>query len=880
MFGFLSKLFGRKQSVRQDVQPRRKKAAPVQNDAKIEAVQSVEHLPDDESVIIEFLKETRFADARYAAALRLQSVEAMTEVRAFTQKTDRRVYRLMQNRLNEMKQSQEILAKADAVLAEADSLVKKAGLAPNQVADLERHWHDVYQGNEAVIPAEKKAHYEACLKQLGDRLQDQLSLQQEIRQASEFLDALVLQQAGNPEEILPVLSGLEQRLAGWKQSLEASSLPKNTIGEFESRLLNLKSETEKSVKESESVQTRVLWLEKNEQEPVESLNRLALEQEWGQLPQVTQDHYTPLFKRYSALRDKIIACENLKKEQQKALSEAKKQEERQQLLEETAEDREAFNNHLKALREAIDAGAIQEAQHHSEALSQIHLDSRIVDKGLLEKCSQMQAELRQLNDWAKWSDRLSRENLIKAAETLCQKKLSIDDLADAVMQLRSQWKELNTVSGMATREQWATFDAACNKAYEPVLAHAREHAEGKKKNIRYAEGIIADIKTYAERFQEEFDKAKEAGRSVDWKPVINFYRQTLLSWRQLGIVGRNEKKRLDAEMTEALGPVRDKLYEQTRLEVQRREDLIAEIGKIDSSHPESGKKLRAIQLKWQAVAKNFPLDNRKDSKLWNRFKAACEALHGRRMEKDRQEEQGRLENLQRKESICAELEALDMADGLDAFDEQFQSLTRRWDETGGVPQASGPVIQKRFDEAVSRCAEMLKRLKKEGLATAVSSGLIERLKLCSELENLVLGFLSDSGRFDEAFSDEDFDQRWKALPPLSDSHLESLLSNRFYNGLKAAASRNVAYARRLLNNLTDMKNSLLEFEVVYGLESPVGLEEERQQKQAEMQQHALGNDGKPSAEEVAKALLELPAPAEEGDISRICALLTKVSKAA
>ena len=84
MFGFLSKLFGRKQSVRQDVQPRRKKAAPVQNDAKIEAVQSVEHLPDDESVIIEFLKETRFADARYAAALRLQSVEAMTEVRAFT----------------------------------------------------------------------------------------------------------------------------------------------------------------------------------------------------------------------------------------------------------------------------------------------------------------------------------------------------------------------------------------------------------------------------------------------------------------------------------------------------------------------------------------------------------------------------------------------------------------------------------------------------------------------------------------------------------------------------------------------------------------------------------------------------------------------------
>ena len=876
MFGFLSKLFGRKQSVRQEVQPRRKKQVLVQNDAKIEAVQSVEQLPDDESVIIGFLKETRFADARYAAALRLHSVEAMTEVRTFTQKTDRRVYRLMQNRLNEMKQSKEILAKVDAVLAEADSLVKKDGLAPNQVADFERHWHDLYQGNEAVIPAKKKARYEACLKQLGDRLQDQLSLQQEIRLASESLDALV-KKAPLPEETLQVLSGLEQRLAGWKQSLEASSMPKNTIGGFESRLQKLKSETEKSVKESEAVQTRALWLEKNEQEPAESLNKVVLEQEWGQLPQVTQAHYTPLFKRYSALRDKIIACENLRKEQQKALSEAKKQEERQQLLAETAEDREAFNSHLKALREAIDAGAIQEAQHHSEALSQIHLDSRIVDKGLLEKCSQMQAELRQLNDWAKWSDRLSRENLIKAAEALSQKKLGIDDLADAVMQLREQWKSLNTVSGMATREQWTTFDAACNKAYEPVLIHARAQVDEKKKNIRYAESIIADIKTYADRFKMEFEKAVEAGRSIDWKPIINFYRQTLQSWRQLGIVGRNEKKRLDAEMAEALAPVRDRLYEQTRLEVQRREGLIAEVDRIDPNHPESGKKLRAIQLKWQAGAKNFPLDNRKDSKLWNRFKAVCESLHDRRIEKGKREEQERLGNLQLKEAVCAELESLDDADGLEAFEERFLSLTKRWDATGGVPQESGAAIQKRFDEAVSRCAEILKRLKNDGLASAVSSRLAEKLRLCSELENRILRFLSDNEQIAEEFSDEDFDRQWQALPHLSDSHLESLLSIRFYNGLKAAAARNVAYGRRLQNNIAALKDHLLAFEVAYGLESPAVLEEERQQKQKEIQQRGSDNDGKPLSEDAAKTLLELPAPVDESDIGRIVAVLAKLA---
>mgnify|MGYP002624034514 CR=1 FL=1 len=874
MFGFLSKLFGRKQSDRQEVQPRRKKQVLVQNDAKIEAVQSVGHLPDDDSAIVEFLKQTRFADARYAAALRLQSVEAMIEVRSFTQKTDRRVYRLMQTRLNGMRQSQEILAKAEAVLAEADSLVKKAGLAPNQVADLERHWHDLYQGNEAVIPAKKKERYEACLKQLGNRLQDQLSLQQEIRQASESLDTCV-QQEGAPGETLQVLTDFEQRLAAWKQSFEVASLPKNTISEFEGRLKRFKAEAEKSVRESESVQARSLWLEKYEQEPVESLKRTVLEQEWGQLPQVKQVHYTPLLRRYSALRDKAIACENLRKQQQKAISKAKRQEERQQLLAETAEDREAFRSHLEALRQAIDTGAIQEAQRHGEALSQIHLDSRIVDKELLEECSQMQAELRQLNDWAKWSDRLSRENLVKAAEALCQKQLGIDDLADAVMQLRDQWKSLNTVSGMATREQWATFDAACNKAYEPVLVHARAQVDEKKKNIRYAEGIIADIKTYADRFQAEFEKAVETGRSIDWKPIINFYRQTLQSWRQLGIVGRNEKKRLDAEMAEALAPVRDRLYEQTRLEIQRRENLIAEVERIDANHPESGKKLRAIQLKWQAGAKNFPLDNRKDSKLWNRFKAVCESLHERRMEKGHQEDQERLDNLQQKEAICAELESLDIADGLEAFDERFLSLTKRWNATGGVPQESGEAVQKRFDAAVSRCMEKVKRLRKEGLASAVSSGLVEKLRLCSELENRILRFLSDNDQIAEEFSDEDFDRRWQALPQLSDSYLESLLSNRFYNGLKAAAARNVAYGRRLQNNIAVLKDSLLTFEAIYGLASPAGLEEERQQKQQEIQQHGSGNEGKTLPEDVAKTLLELPAPVDESDISRVVAVLAK-----
>ncbi|MBR6000195.1 MAG: DUF349 domain-containing protein, partial [Oxalobacter sp.] len=550
---------------------------------------------------------------------------------------------------------------------------------------------------------------------------------------------------------------------------------------------------QQAIEQVEHIQERTLWLDKYEGQSIESLDRSVLEAEWGQLPQVAQSDYLPLVKRYNALRERIIACENQRKKILKAEDEARKEEERKQLLADTAQERESFCEHLQALKQAIDAGAVQEAQRHAEILGQMHLDSRVMDKGLLGECAQLQSELRKLTGWAKWSDKLSRENLIKAAEGLPAKELSIDDLADAVMRLRSQWKELNAVTGMATREQWTTFDAACNKAYEPVLVHARAQVDEKKKNVRHAEALIEDIKAFASHFEVTYAEAMTSNRPFDWKPAINFYRQTLQAWRQLGIVGRNEKKRLDAEMSAALSPVREKLYEQTQVEIKRREDLIAEVAAIDPTQSESGKKLRALQQKWQTVAKNFPLDNRKDSKLWGRFKDVCGALYEQCQKKGRQEDKEHLDNLQLKEDICAKLEKLDAKEGLEAFDDCFLTLTKRWEETGAVPQETKASVQKRFDQAVCRCTEILKRLRNEGLASSVSSGLVERLRLCSELENRILSFLPDSGLVGEDISDEDFDSQWKALAPLSDTRLESMLSNRFYKGLKAVASRNIAY---------------------------------------------------------------------------------------
>lgn len=100
------------------------------------------------------------------------------------------------------------------------------------------------------------------------------------------------------------------------------------------------------------------------------------------------------------------------------------------------------------------------------------------------------------------------------------------------------------------------------------------------------------------------------------------------------MVGKAEKKRLDDAFSTALQPVRDALYRQSQLEIEMREQLIEEVRGIDPDSRDSGKLLKAVQQKWQTAAKNFPLDNREDKKLWSRFREVCENLHDRRHGKE------------------------------------------------------------------------------------------------------------------------------------------------------------------------------------------------------------------------------------------------------
>ena len=831
--------------------------------AKQEALQQAEQLSGDDILIADFVLQCRFADARYVAAQKIQAKDALEKVRSALLKTDRRVSRLMQTRLSELAFTEKFLSVAQECIEKARRLLKEPGLTPNLVAELDREWKAIASSDNGILTRALKAEFDSLHEQLISRLAHQLELQLQMKAVDSKLSEIGTDNTLTPDVRTAALDNVESKINEWKQSFEWLSLPRQAFAALEEKLSNLKQQSDRYAREYQAVVERLYWLEQWENLDASELKKDELEKVWKELPKLQDaEKLSELTERYeNVLCRAIVEVVDLDKSLPKL-----------DLLK--SEALGYFNEHFSAMQKAVEAGLAQDAFIHEEAINRLDLDELNLPDDQKNQLNELKNEIRRLKGWAKWGSQQSREKLIRFVESLIGQDMSVDELSAAIVNAREQWKSLATVSGTAAKAQWVEFDTLCNRAYEPVLEHAKKQAEERLENVSKAEAIIENARVFINSLDARFFDSENQDK--DWKTIINFYRQISQVWRQIGMVGKAEKKRLDDVFSAVLQPVRDALYKQSQHEVELREKLIGEVLAIDPYSKDSGKQLKEIQQKWQAYAKNFPLDNREDKKLWSRFREVCENLHGKRMEKNKAADLEKQEHLLQKEAICAELESLDLDDAAD-LERQLSLLLKQWDSIGNVQRDVEPALLKRLDMAVSAVKDRIIEIKAKKRQSALKS-LPEKLLLCSEVEKRMVAVCEETGNLslDISYDDEKYDSAWKALPALPDK-LEHVLSHRFYNGLKAIASLNMGYGKRLADNARSLKENILRCEIVYGLDSPDELMQERMQMQVKVLQDSLGGDHL-QADEVIKQLLELPALMDDSDIKRISNLVLQLKK--
>ncbi|MGK5026507.1 DUF349 domain-containing protein [Janthinobacterium sp. RB2R34] len=828
---------------------------------RAEQVARAHALAGDEAAAFEFIIASEFAEARLIAAEHVHALPLLEKVHQAMRNTDRRVAKLVQGRIDLLRHQAAEAQRALAGIATAQRLLNDEKLSPNQVAELDRQWQ--------VIKAtpELAEQFTSVRAGLAARLEAQVALQRAVIDAvaaARKLAAGGQSAQASTQKLAQALALLDAAHAQHMQSPECASLPKHLASDFAQAREQAQSALQALQQHQAVFDARQAALAEWQAQDGATLDADALRRSWQALPRLPVSPLSDsLQKQFQALLASAPAplAPDVPAATEAAESGSNMRKPRHEAAAASKETTEQFFKALDAMEAALAEGLLQVASEHDKTLR----DSKHgrLTPAQADRLAHVRGEFKRLADWARWGGNVSREELVKAGEELPAQALPMSELAKKVGSLRERWKSLDTLSGPAPKSLWERFDAACTVAYAPAALHFKQLAEERHGNAARAQELILEASHLA------------AQESTDWKQVASSSQRLRQAWTRLGTIDRKEKKRLDVEFGEALDALAKPLETQRLIETARREQLIVEVGLLKPSERNTVDMLKALQDKWQELAKALPLERRAEQALWQRFRAACDDIFARRKETAHAADHERREHLQARAALCEKLETAVVPEGDDkqrtAFIHQLLRDTRTaWNSTGPVPRASEERIEQRYQMAVASLQAQADAIAQRAGA-AQANAMRDKLRLVQALELE----LADAGATDA----QAWTERWSALPPL-DAQYERSLQTRFAAALAAIGDGSAAYVAKLHANQPRLLEEVLRLEIVAGVDSGAEYARDRLKMQVEVLQSSLKSGQQPLSQ--ATQLMQLCAIAALTDArtaSRIEALLRRIGGA-
>lgn len=803
------------------------------------ALVQAEEIMHDEALATEFILHCEYADARLKAAENIHSRQYVERVLQAVRNNDRRVAKLMLARLEICKEWEADEQHAKECVAEARRLQDMPHLLPNQVADLDKSWQQLRH----IVPPLQEA-FDEVRTSLRQRLEAQASLQRAVIDALARLRTLQAMPQSQQE-----LEALEAEVAHHAVAAEAPALPRNLLVEFSETAANLRRALQTIEKHRHALDAREEVLARWEAGEPGALKVETVKREWQTLPELRdRELLQPLQNRLDALLKRIAEA---RQAQTGKAEQARHDVQRQYAAE------------LEAMEKALQEGSLQAAAEHERILRSLDAQALRGPVRQNDRLQQARAELHRLQGWARWGGKVSREELLHAAESLPAQELAVPELARKVGSLRERWKSLDASAGPANKELWQRFDAACSAAYAPAAAHFKQLADERARHAQQGQAMIEECRKFAAEIT-----AQDAA-AIDWKAVAHFSERMEQGWHKLGAIARQQRRKLDADFEAAMQPLAENLARQREAEMRRRESLIAEVLALNPQERGALDALRTLQERWQQQARALPLARKQEQALWQRFRQACDAVFAKRKEVSQAADAQRRQHLAEKEAWCARLEAVGQEAPMQTAAALLREARAAWGHIGAVPHAAEQQIENRYRQVVRGLQQRLDNAQRQQAREQIEN-LRRKLKHCFVLERQteLEGAEAEQARTE-----------WEALPSLP-MGLEKGLQERFEAALAAGVAGQLsAYAKTLEANRPALQRELLLLEIATGLDSPPALARERLQLQVDVLQSSFKSGHKTSPEkplELVAELCRLPALTDDAALARIERILDKL----
>ena len=823
-------------------------AASVAQATRESARSSAQNLQDDESASLRFLLDCEFADARLIAAQAIHSPSAMQQVLNAMRNTDRRVAKLMQARLDLLQRQQQQSAQALACIATARRLRAENHLLPNQITALDGDWAAL-----GTVPLELAQQFAGLRTELADRLSTQAALQRALIDLLRGLQALPAQASQiATTELHAKMAQATQALLQHRGSAECAAVPKQLFAQCDQALEQMHAQLA-SIEQQHAARDAFLdqLLQWESADPA-TLKTASLHRSWQALPQAQQEA-AQLAERFNQLMQRVTASQPAPVARVPAAESSLRLQHAD------------FANALQALQQAMEQGVLQDAAQADKRLRAFDLSAISPTHDETTQLAQLRAELARLQGWARWGGNISREELQKAAIGLPEQDLSLPELAKKIGGLRAQWKALDRSAGAAPHALWSSFDAACMTAYAPVAGHFKLMGEQRQKNSAQAIALIADLNQRADQLSDQ--------SPTDWKALGIVCQQSLQAWQKIGTLERTTKKTLESQFTVALQRLREPLQQARSAEIDLREQMIAEVGKLDAQQTRTLDTVRSLQQRWQDRAKALPLERHDEQALWQQFRAACDAVFAQRKEISASADAQRRTHLTEKEAICEKLEK-----GLNQVPDTLRRLLREaadaWSRSGAVPRPAEAAIEKRYHDAVAAIEQVVDAAQRQQ-AEQARQAIWCKLSVCQQFE---ADFAASDKQLAVAAIDA-AEARWQSLAVLP-AAIEKVLNLRFAQAITASRQGDADYLALLQAGRAPLHREILRLEIQLAIESPVELARERLQLQVDVLQAVLKSAKVPVTDTARLAsLCTLPALVDAPTALRLQRIVERLSGA-
>ncbi len=506
---------------------------------------------------------------------------------------------------------------------------------------------------------------------------------------------------------------------------------------------------------------------------------------WKELQEVASEEQAQEFEQYKEIVEEKLtrAREKEREEEAKRAVEHANQQQSESMLAEikellaSPEGREEaialfkeLRNFLTEKRQYLSQSALATLEPEVNALAD-RIRQIIANEESLAKHAQALAS-QKMKEEREAIRQAARQQADAAKKAFHEKLDQLEELIEKVRQLKPE----------------AEFDAAAAKFKEyqnqwfAIVGEEKEKFGKAWKRFRQAASSFSQLEEWEQwHHQLEREKLLEEAEALeaeeDEATILKEVKRLREGWRNTGTIAREQhkllKEKFNTAIDAALARCQDYLKEkeeERQQNYQLKLALIAEFKELLDNNPEptaeNTQRAKELQEQWRAIG---PVPKEHNDEIWQEYRSLSDRFFTQRRAQMKVEKQERQENLEIKEQLCQEAEALSQSEAWGETTKKYKELQDRWKATGPVSRRHSDAIWKRFRAACDIFFDR-KRAHFEARESSKKENLEAKRALITRLETMEF-----TGDDQQILSDlQNIESEWEAIGHIPPQQLEKI----------------------------------------------------------------------------------------------------------